>query len=491
VKQFKNYVDGRWVGSDRRFADVNPVDGQRIGDVHEADRATVDEAVRSARRALAGAWGRTSPTDRSALLYRIADEIDRRCEDFLEAEMQDTGKPLSMVRSIDVPRGAANFRAFADLLKTAPLESHMLHLPGGARALNYAVRKPLGVIGVISPWNLPLLLLTWKVAPALACGNAVVAKPSEETPGTATLLAEVMDAVGLPPGVFNLVHGFGAGSAGELITHHPDIDAITFTGESATGSAIMRAAADGVKPVSFELGGKNAAIVFADCDFEKMLDGMMRAVFLNSGQICLCSERVYVERPLYEKFCGALASRVRRLKLGRPRDADTDMGPLISAEHRDKVLGYFRLAREEGAEVLVGGGAPAFHDDRDGGFWVEPTVLTGLLESARCVREEIFGPVCHVAAFDREEEAVMLANDTRYGLAATIWTQRLDRAHRVAEAMRVGVSWVNSWFLRDLRTPFGGAGLSGIGREGGVHSLNFYSELTNVCVRIDAAETIA
>lgn len=489
MKQLANFVDGRWVRSERCFADLNPVDGRPIAEVHEGDAGTVDEAVQAARRALKGPWGRSSPAERGALLYRIADEIDRRSEDFLAAEMADTGKPLSMVRTIDVPRGAANFRVFADLLKTAPLESHVLHLPEGSRALNYTVRKPLGVIGVISPWNLPLLLLTWKVAPALACGNCVVAKPSEETPGTATLLAEVMDAVGVPPGVFNLVHGFGSGSTGEFITHHPDIDAITFTGESATGSAIMHAAADGVKPISFELGGKNAAIVFADCDFEKMMEGMMRAVFLNSGQICLCSERVYVERPLYERFCAELSGRVRRLKLGRPREEGTDMGPLISSAHRDKVLGYFQLARTEGARVLVGGGAPVFGDERDAGFWVEPTVITGLEESARCVREEIFGPVCHVAPFDREDEAIRLANDTRYGLAATIWTSRLDRAHRVAEAMRVGISWVNSWFLRDLRTPFGGAGLSGIGREGGMHSLNFYSELTNVCVRIDAAET--
>ncbi len=360
----------------------------------------------------------------------------------------------------------------------------MTDLPGG-RALNYAVRKPLGVVGVISPWNLPLLLLTWKVAPALACGNAVVAKPSEETPATATLLAEVMDTVGLPKGAFNLLHGFGPGSAGEFITTHPDIDAITFTGESRTGSAIMRAAAEGVKPISFELGGKNAAIIFADCDFEKMLDGMMRAIYLNSGQVCLCAERVYVERPLFERFCTALVARVRSLHLGWPNDAASAMGPLISTAHRDKVLRYFALAREEGARVLVGGGVPRFNDARDRGFWAEPTVITGLPESARCVKEEIFGPICHVAPFDTEAEVVALANDTRYGLAACVWTTHLGRAHRVAAAMRVGLSWVNSWFLRDLRTPFGGAGLSGIGREGGMHSLNFYSELTNVCIRID------
>jgi len=343
----------------------------------------------------------------------------------------------------------------------------------------------LGVVGVISPWNLPLLLLTWKVAPALACGNAVVVKPSEETPGSATLLAEVMEAAGVPPGVFNLVHGFGPDSAGEFISRHADISAITFTGESRTGTTIMRAAAEGVKPVSFELGGKNAAIIFADCDFDKMLDGMMRALFLNSGQVCLCSERVYVERPLFDRFCTALVERIKAMKIDWPNDPSTHMGPLISAKHRDKVMSYFGLARDEGATFLTGGKAPRFGDERDGGAWVEPTVITGLPDDARSVREEIFGPICHVAPFDSEREVIARANDTRYGLAATIWTSNLSRAHRVSESMRVGISWVNTWFLRDLRTPFGGAGLSGIGREGGMHSLNFYSELTNVCVRVD------
>ena len=485
MKQYRNYVDGEWVSSARRFDDLNPADGSRVAQVHEADRAVVDAAVQAGRHAVDGAWGKTGVSERAAMLYAIAAEIERRFDDFLAAEMADTGKPHSMASTLDIPRGAANFRIFADILKTAPLETYRTDLPGGAHALNYTVRKPLGVVGVISPWNLPLLLLTWKVAPALACGNAVVAKPSEETPATATLLAEVMHSVGLPPGVFNLVHGFGPGSAGEFISTHPGIDAITFTGESRTGTAIMRAAAEGVKPISFELGGKNAAIIFADCDFDKMMDGMMRAVFLNSGQVCLCSERVYVERPLYERFVATLIERVKALKLGWPHEADCAMGPVISAEHRDKVLGYYALAREEGAQVLVGGGVPKFGDARDRGFWIEPTVLAGLPETARCMKEEIFGPVCHVTPFDTEAQAVAMANDTHYGLAATVWTSNLNRAHRVAPAMRVGLSWVNSWFLRDLRTPFGGAGLSGIGREGGMHSMNFYSELTNVCIRIE------
>lgn len=485
LTNYRNYVDGEWVSTGKTFKDLNPADGSLVALVHEADRATVDAAVQAGHRALKGAWGRSTVKERADLLYAIAAEIERRTQDFLDAEMADTGKPWQMASTIDVPRASANFRTFADIIKTVPDECFRTELPGGAQALNYSVRKPLGVVGIISPWNLPLLLLTWKVAPALACGNALIAKPSEETPGTATLLAEVMNAVGVPRGVFNLVHGFGPDSAGEFITTHPRVNAITFTGESKTGSAIMRAAAAGVKPVSFELGGKNAAVIFADCDFEQMLDGMVRAVFLNTGQVCLCTERVYVERPIYDRFLQALAERARTLQLGWPADRATQTGPLISADHRDKVLTYFELARQEGAQVLAGGKVPKFSDARDGGFWIEPTVIAGLPESARCVREEIFGPVCHVAPFDTEEEVVELANDTDYGLAASIWTSDVNRAHRVAQSMKVGLSWVNSWFLRELRSPFGGSGISGVGREGGMHSLNFYSEITNVCIRIE------
>lgn len=487
LKQYRNFINGRFVESEKRFAGINPATGVRFADVHEATREMVDEVIKAGHQAVRG-WGVTSVVDRADMLYRIADEIDRRADDFLEAEVSDTGKPVSLASKLDIPRGAANFRIFADILKTAPLETFRTELPGGAHAINYAVRKPLGVVGIISPWNLPLLLFSWKVAPALACGNAVVAKPSEETPGTATLLAEVMQKVGLPAGVFNLVHGFGPNSAGEFITKHPSISAITFTGESKTGTAIMHAAAEGVKPVSFELGGKNAAIIFADCDFEKTVEGMARAAFLNSGQVCLCSERIFVERPIYDRFVNALAARAKQIKLGDPFDGATGMGPVISAAHRDKVLSYYELARQEGAEIIVGGSTPRFGNALDGGFWVEPTLIAGLPDDARCVREEVFGPIGHVTPFDSEAEVIQRANATPYGLAATIWTTNVSRAHRVAQAMNVGVAWVNTWFLRDLRTPFGGSGLSGIGREGGLHSLNFYSELTNVCVHVDAPD---
>jgi aminomuconate-semialdehyde/2-hydroxymuconate-6-semialdehyde dehydrogenase len=484
AKSLRNFVNGRFVDGLREFPDVDPADGTVVATVSEADRDLVDAAVSAARRALKGEWSRYGVRERAAILYKIADAIESRFQEFVQAEVADTGKPVSLASGLDVPRAAANFRTFADIIKTAETEACQTETADGVRALNYAVRKPIGVVGVVTPWNLPLLLLTWKVAPALACGNAVVVKPSEETPATATLLAEVMQSVGVPNGVFNLVHGFGPDSAGEFLVSHPDVNAVTFTGESQTGAAIMKACAPGVKPVSFELGGKNAAIVFADCDFDKTVTGIGDAVFLNTGQVCLCAERVYVERPIFEKFVDALKKRTEALNPGWPNDPATTLGPLISAQHRQKVLSYYALAREEGATVITGGGVPHFGDARDNGFYVQPTIFTGLPETARCVKEEIFGPVCHITPFDTEEQAIAMANDTKYGLAASIWTSNLSRAHRVAPQMNTGITWVNCWFLRDLRTPFGGVGLSGVGREGGRHSLDFYSELNNVCIRI-------
>jgi aminomuconate-semialdehyde/2-hydroxymuconate-6-semialdehyde dehydrogenase len=484
VVELKNFVGGEFVSGDRKFDDINPADGTLIARVAEAAPEVVDAAVKAAHAALRGEWGTWGVRQRAAQLYKIAEGIEARFDEFVRAESADTGKPMALASRLDVPRAAANFRVFADLIKTAPLEAFETETPDGGRALNYAVRKPVGVVGIITPWNLPLLLLTWKVAPALACGNAVVVKPSEETPASATLLAEVMRDAGVPSGVFNLVHGFGENSAGEHLVSHPGINAVTFTGESRTGAAIMKACAPGVKPVSFELGGKNPAIIFADCDRDETVQQMSDAVFLNTGQVCLCAERVYVERPLYDWFVSAMKKKAESLNIGWPADKATNLGPLISATHREKVLSYFRAARESGATIVTGGGVPVFGDARDNGFYVQPTVLTGLPESSCCVTEEIFGPVCHIAPFDSEQEAVTMANDTEYGLAASVWTNDLKRAHRVARQMNVGITWVNCWFLRDLRTPFGGVGLSGIGREGGVHSLNFYSELNNICIRL-------
>lgn len=486
MRTIRNFVDGGFVEDHGgpSWTKVDPVDGTASATVDEADAATVDRAVRAARAALDGPWGSSSVAQRTWLLRRVADGIEARYEEFVAAESADTGKPHAQARELDVARAVANFRSFADTVAAAGLPSFLTELPDGRRALNYAVRKPLGVVAVIVPWNLPLLLLTWKVAPALACGNTVVVKPSEETPSTATLLAEVCADAGVPRGVYNVVHGFGPRSAGEHLVSHPGIDGVTFTGSSATGAGIMAAVAPRVKPVSFELGGKNAAIVFADADLDATLAGLTRSVFANTGQVCLCTERVYVQRPVFDEIADGLTQRARDLRLGRPDDAGTTTGPLISAEHREKVLSYYRLADEAGAKTLVGGGIPRLGADLDGGWWIEPTLWTGLGNVDRPLREEIFGPVAALVPFDTEDEAVALANDTEYGLASSVWTTDLSRGHRVAQRMRVGMSWVNTWFLRDLRSPFGGVGLSGIGREGGDFSLEFYTEPTNVCVQL-------
>lgn len=484
MKQILNYIDGEFVATGRTFDKRSPLDSRVIAQVHEAGKAEVDAAVHAARAALHGPWGAMTVAERTERLHALADAINRRFEDFLAAECADTGKPRSLASHIDIPRGAANFKVFADVVKNVATECFEMATPDGRGALNYAIRRPVGVVGVICPWNLPLLLMTWKVGPALACGNTVVVKPSEETPQTAALLGELMEEAGIPKGVYNVVHGFGPDSAGEFLTTHPGVDAITFTGETRTGAAIMKAAAEGARPVSLEMGGKNAAIVFADCDFDAAIEGTMRSVFANCGQVCLGTERVYVERPIFDRFVAALKEKAEALKLGVPEDPATGMGPLISKEHQEKVLGYYRRAVQEGATVVTGGGVPRMDGLLAEGSWVQPTIWTGLSDDAAVVREEIFGPCCHIAPFDAEDEAVRRANDNAYGLATAIWTRDLARAHRVASRIEVGIAWVNSWFLRDLRTAFGGAKQSGIGREGGVHSLEFYTELKNVCVKL-------
>ncbi|MDG1995075.1 MAG: 2-hydroxymuconic semialdehyde dehydrogenase [Emcibacteraceae bacterium] len=482
VKILNNYVAGEFVTSDLLFVDISPVDGSLVARVAEADATIVDHAVKAAKSAFHGEWSRLSVAQRCDMLNKVADEIERRFDDFVGAEIADTGKAYVQVKNIDIPRGAANFNFFANLAREQEEKSWAMDTPDGKGATNTIVNKPIGVVAVISPWNLPLLLMTWKVAPALAAGNTVVVKPSEETPGSATLLAEVMDSVGIPKGVFNLVHGFGPGSAGEFMVSHPDVNAVTFTGESKTGTAIMKNAADGLKPVSFELGGKNAAIIFEDTDFDAAIAGTIRSAFSNCGQVCLCSERVYVERPIFEKFVNALKEKAQAIKMGRPEDG-ADMGPLISKKHREKVLSYFALAIEEGATLVTGGTVPEFGDERDQGAYITPTIWTGLSDDARCIREEIFGPVCHIMPFDDEDEVIRKANDSDYGLAAALWTTDMEKASRVARQMEVGICWINDWFLRDLRTPFGGVKLSGIGREGGIHSLEFYSEPLTICMK--------
>jgi aminomuconate-semialdehyde/2-hydroxymuconate-6-semialdehyde dehydrogenase len=483
-RELRNFVGGRFLDGGAPFDVFDPATGKVHATAFEADAGIVDAAVRAARAAVDGEWGRMTLAKRRALLMRVADRIEERFDEFLEAEIADTGKPHELAHHLDIPRGAANFRVFADAIASLSSEAFEMDTPDGGKALNYAMRKPLGVVGVISPWNLPLLLMTWKVAPAMACGNAVIVKPSEETPSTTTLLGEVMTEVGMPDGAFNVIHGFGPGSAGELLVSHPGVRAITFTGETRTGSAIMQAAAPTVKALSFELGGKNPAIVFADADIDAAVAGLARAAFLNTGQVCLAPERIYVERPVFDRFVAGMKAAAEALKPGLPNDHGVNFGPLISEEHRGKVLNYYQLALDEGATVVTGGGVPQLSGAATGGYFVEPTIWTGLSHDARVCREEVFGPACAIIPFDSEEEAIRMANDTEYGLASSVWTTNLSRGHRVGKAMEVGISWVNCWFLRDLRTAFGGTKMSGIGREGGEHSINFYSEPTNICIKL-------
>ena len=486
MKEIKNFINGEYVtnASGKTYENRNPVDNALIGMVYEAGKPEVDAAVAAAKAALKGPWGKLSVVERCNLLDEVVNEINRRFDDFLQAEIADTGKPAHLASHIDIPRGAANFKIFTDTIKNVSTESFEMRTPDGKTARSYGVRTPRGVIAIICPWNLPLLLMTWKAGPALACGNTVVVKPSEDTPRTAALLGEVMNKVGIPKGVYNVVNGFGANSAGAFLTAHPDVDALTFTGETRTGEVIMKAAANGSRPVSLEMGGKNAAIVFADCDFDKAIEGTLRSVFLNCGQVCLGTERVYVERPIFDKFVAALKAGAEGMKIGVPDDPAANFGPLVSKKHQEKVLSYYKVAVEEGATVITGGGVPDMPGELAEGCWVQPTIWTGLPETARVIKEEIFGPCCHIAPFDTEEEVLEKANDNKYGLACAIWTQDVSRAHRVAQKMEVGISWVNSWFLRDLRTPFGGSKQSGIGREGGVHSLEFYTDLKNVCIKL-------
>ena len=450
MTDFPHFINGAFTKgtTGKQFENRCPNDGSLIGMVSEGGRAEIDAAVRAAKAAMRGPWATMGVEERSDMMRAIADGITRRFDDFVEAERADTGQPRSMMEHAFIPRGAANFKAFADVVKGVSTESFETQTPDGKGAINYAIRKPKGVIGVISPWNAPLLLMTWKVAPALACGNAVIVKPSEETPGTATLLGEVMNDVGVPQGVYNVVHGFGPNSAGAYLTEHPGVDAITFTGETRTGTAIMQAAAHGLRDVSFELGGKNSAIVFADADLDVTLEAVGRSAFLNCGQVCLGTERVFVERPLFERFVAELKTKAESMKPG------VNFGPLISQEHREKVLSYYAKAVAEGATVVTGGGVPDMPAELAGGSWIQPTIWTGLADDAAVVNDEIFGPCCHIRPFDTEEEVIGLANASEYGLSTAIFTSNLSRAHRMAGAIDVGITWVNSWFLRDLRTPF-------------------------------------
>jgi aminomuconate-semialdehyde/2-hydroxymuconate-6-semialdehyde dehydrogenase len=481
VRTLTNYIDGELVppGSGDYLEDIEPATGSPFARAPDSDANDVARAVAAAEAAFP-AWSRTPAAERSRVLLRIADLIDAGMEELARAESMDTGKPISLARSLDIPRASANFRFFATAILHGQTEAHLTD----QTALNYTLRSPRGVAGLISPWNLPLYLLSWKIAPALATGNTAVAKPSELTPLTASMLADICREAGLPPGVLNIVHGAGGRTGAALVTH-PAVTTISFTGGTLTGATIARTAAPAFKKLTLEMGGKNPAILFADADLDQAIPGILRAAFTNQGQICLCGSRILVEAKVYDEFLTRFVPRVRALVVGDPLEPATEIGAVVSAAHRAKIEGYLELARADGGEILCGRGRP---DDLPGrcrdGFFLEPTVIVGLPMACRVNQEEIFGPVVTVTPFRNEEEAIALANDSPYGLAATLWTGDLTRAHRVAARVDCGTVWVNCWLLRDLRVPFGGMKQSGVGREGGEEAIRFFTETKNVCVKL-------
>jgi aminomuconate-semialdehyde/2-hydroxymuconate-6-semialdehyde dehydrogenase len=432
-----------------------------------------------AAKAAFPAWSKTPAKERSAIIMKVSQLIEANLDRLAEAESMDNGKPIWLAKSVDIPRARDNFAFFATAILHEASETHSM----GEQGFNYTLRQPIGVAGCISPWNLPLYLFTWKIAPALASGNTVVAKPSEITPLTAYLLSELCIEAGMPAGVLNIVHGLG-GKVGAAITAHQDVPMISFTGGTATGETIARTAAPMFKKLSLELGGKNPNIIFADCDFEDALKTSLRSSFANQGQICLCGSRIFIERPIYEKFRDAFVERVKNMKVGPPTKEDTKVGAVVSKPHMEKVLSYVQLAREEGGTVLCGGERVVLDGEFEEGYYLSPAVIEGLPFSCRTNQEEIFGPVVTLMPFDTEEEVLEMANSTKYGLATTIWTSNLKRAHRVAANIHSGIVWINCWLLRDLRTPFGGVKASGVGREGGFEALHFFTEAKNVCIKL-------
>jgi aminomuconate-semialdehyde/2-hydroxymuconate-6-semialdehyde dehydrogenase len=477
--QIRNFVDGQFVEpiAGRYLDNIEPATGKPYSYVADSEAGDVALAVAAAEKAFP-AWSHTAAADRSRILLRIADLIERDLEKLARAESIDTGKPLSLARNLDIPRAASNFRFFATAILHTESEAHLTDNV----AFNYTLRLPLGVVGLISPWNLPLYLLTWKIAPAIACGNTAVAKPSELTPMTASLLCEICREAGLPDGVLNVVHGTGP-NVGAAITAHPKVVAVSFTGGTLTGRKVAESCAPMFKKVSLELGGKNPNIVFADADMNAAIAGSLRSSFANQGQVCLCGSRVFVERSAYPEFVEKFVAAASQLKMGDPLEPTTEQGAIVSKTQWEKVKFYVDLAKEEGGAIALGGAAPEPINDRcRDGYFFRPTVITDLPVGCRVNREEIFGPVVTITPFDSEDEVVGYANDNDYGLASSVWTQNLGRVHRVAERIHTGTVWVNCWMIRDLRVPFGGMKQSGVGREGGDEALRFFTEPKNVCI---------
>jgi aminomuconate-semialdehyde/2-hydroxymuconate-6-semialdehyde dehydrogenase len=479
MEKIQNYIGGEFVGPNagQYFDNVEPATGNVYSQIPNSQQEDVEQAIKAAKKAFP-IWSNMSIEERGDWMMKIADGIKARMDEFVVAESKDNGKPLKLARHVDIPRAVSNFKFFATGIQHFASESHNMVGVG----INYTLRKPLGVVGCISPWNLPLYLFTWKIAPALAAGNCVVAKPSEVTPYTAYLLCKVMEDVGFPKGVLNIVHGFGQ-YAGDAIVRHKDTKAISFTGGTATGKAIASIAAPMFKKLSLELGGKNPNIIFDDCDFDEMLTTTIRSSFANQGQICLCGSRIFVQKGIYEKFKKEFVAKIKQAKVSHPSDDQAQLGAVVSEAHMEKVLSHITIAKEEGGTILAGGERVHLPAPYDKGFYIAPTIIEGLDYTCRTNQEEIFGPVVTITPFEDEEEVLKMANSTDYGLSATIWTNDLKRAHRMADEVDAGIVWINAWLVRDLRTPFGGVKSSGVGREGGWEALKFFTEPKNVFVK--------
>ena len=475
----KNYINGDfslpiangWIDN------YNPSNGEVYGQIPNSSKDDVEQAYQSAKSAFPS-WSQTTLEERSRILIKISELLEANLDRFAEAESKDNGKPVSLAKMVDIPRAASNFRFFGNAITQFASESHE---SVGQNAVNYTLRQPIGVVGCISPWNLPLYLFTWKIAPAIAAGNCVVAKPSEVTPATAYLLGEILNEAGLPKGVLNIVHGLGT-TTGQAIVEHPSIKAISFTGGTATGAHIAKVAAPMFKKLSLELGGKNPNIIFADCDYDDMLNTTVRSSFANQGQICLCGSRIFVEETIYEKFKTDFVEKVKSLKVGHPSKTDTNIGALVSKPHLEKVKSYIEIAKEEGATILCGGNEVTVKG-YENGYYLQPTVIEVKTDDCRVNQEEIFGPVVTIMPFKTEDDVLNMANKVKYGLSATLWTNNLNRTMRLSNQLQAGIVWVNTWMMRDLRTPFGGVKASGVGREGGFEALRFFTEPKNVCIK--------